>query len=884
MLLDFVPMEGLCDRLFDSFEKHTLDYRGVVFSCASDLNGNDNGDLTDKKTQHVVDKLKREIQDVSNEGVKRRPFGIVKRVNRKGSDYLVLDCTRDLLYQHMRSDDVRRIKRKLLELKGQLDAHEIPKKAYDDAAHELKLELPAITPFGVYQDGLRNSGHLNPSGFNMLDYDKKENIDAFITRIMETVERQGLKKYIAFVQKSIRDEGVHIMFVNPENLDTVTGQAWLASKLGEPDYDTSCKDGARPMFLSTVDDLVYIDETLLFKFGVKAPTATVDEQMEAAKVLEAKHLKAGKGKRSSQGKIREAEWNADNLPTEYCGVPYATIVEEFVSRVLHGEPAEGNRHNTQLLLMLHMSYICQHNPALLFEITPQWGQTKSDMVSLAKWVSEIAHDNISPALKGIVCELRAVQAVTVKNADGTLTVLPNAMQAAREAAAEADEEWQEERFYETMKSALIDELAEIVPQLPPALRCILEPVEKEMQMPVLLSVLPILATAADGVKVKSVNGGTMNMSFMTVIQGPPASNKDFCTKAMEMVAHKFRVDDDRNLKIFNEQMAEWQKKKDKNENNRPRRKRRVMGIDFNDASYMDIAEDNSEHSLVAYAPEADIMTKSNKAGAYADSMPLLRLGYDWDRLERERFSKEAKSGSVFVKLNVILLGTRNQVDAFFKDHVVDGTASRFHPYTLKPNNVFDHHVPQVPNWTDEHRKIVDEGIAALCAADGIAETPRAFKALKEWQDGVKDFAKSLNEDVELATCSFRAVPDALKVAAIAKHLSEDKEETDATVNLALIAVKIQWLEQYHRFGAEMRKDRLAMPQQSKREKRLYVNDVVLAMMPSQFTIEQFAEVKKKQTGKDVQIKSVRSKLSQMVSRRGDLELIDENTYRKIPSA
>ena len=880
----FVFTKQYQTKLCQSHDNHETLYDAMGLS--SGFGGiepvNDNADIAVGKQECSAGSHEKLIQQWGNNLGVHRHFGIVKRVNVKGKDSVVHECTQELFEQCLNSPKVAEVKKHVMELQRQRDDGSITKEMYEEETAKAKRNLPAVTPFGMYQGGVRKSDSLLPSGFNMLDYDHKDDVVEFTQRLMDKIEKAGLLPYVALVQISIRGEGVHAFFVNPDGMDIETGQAWFASKIDEPDYDAACKDGARAVFLSPASDVVYKNDTVLFGEGPKAPRATVDELNGAAKLLESKGVKTRRGGNCSQGKLREVEWDDKNLPADYCGVPLKKIMDEYVNRVFGGEPAVGSRHTTLRQLMQQISGICNHNPALIASVVPDCGLPKSELVSLAKWAAETSNGTNSHELDGIISQLRAEAAVTVQNADGTTTVLPNAMQTVED----KDEELELDTFYKTTKHELVDDFAAIVSDLPAPIRDTLQPVEKDMQLAVFLSIMPVLATAADGVLIESVDGGLKPMAIFTVVQGGPASNKGWCVKAVKMWLHVFEQADRLAEQRYEEEMKEWNKRKDKSVKNKPKCSRRILPIDFTTAAYIEWAENNPGHAAISYSSETSFLTDSNKAGAFAKTLSIFLVAYDGDEYAHQRFGKDSKSGRVEARMNLTMVGTDIAFDELFlPKNVMNGLASRFFTYALDDDDDKDFGpAPKEPKWSDTVRQGIDGAIRSLCEAKGVVGTPRSLEEMTKWQQDTKNLAESLKKDHEMAICTFRAAPDALKVAAILKLLTPNGEETDATVKAALIAAKIKWLEQYYRFGMIMHEHRLNKKNKRvKMDKKISANYVALAMMPDEFTIDKFIEAKKKKTGKDVQIKSIRSKLSQMMT-RGDIELIAENTYRKIPSA
>ena len=216
------------------------------------------------------------------------------------------------------------------------------------------------------------------------------------------------KKRILFVFVTPSGHGLKVVFVADANVgNLIDNQIDFSQKLGL-NPDESCKDASRGAFLTTSEDVIFIDETRLISyqddaFGEKyneayhAGNSQPTKKVEGSKVQEVQGSKVqGSKVQEVQGKSQTSTFSSaePNLQPQlsYHGVPYQKIVEAWIG----GKKIEqGDRHRTSLVLADHLRYITDNDAALIEQILRE-----------------------TPFVKEIIDERGEDVATTVKSAQG----------------------------------------------------------------------------------------------------------------------------------------------------------------------------------------------------------------------------------------------------------------------------------------------------------------------------------------------------------------------------------------------------------------------------------------------------------------------------------
>ena len=250
----------------------------------------------------------------------------------------------------------------------------------------------------------RSQQHCRLNGLCVIDYD---HIEGDVRKVWEEayakLSEEDQKK-ILFVFVTPSGHGLKVVFMaDPAIGNLIDNQIVFSLKMGL-NPDESCKDASRGAFLTTSEDVIFIDEEQLINYeneefgkkynesyhaGKSQPTIDIDKA-RADYNGDSSLQTAGENQPAVSGSHGEDPRDAE--PLMYHGVPYNKIVEAWLG---DKKVEPGDRHHTSLILADHLRYITDNDPVLIEKILRQ-----------------------TPFVKDIVEERNEDVAQTVKSAQG----------------------------------------------------------------------------------------------------------------------------------------------------------------------------------------------------------------------------------------------------------------------------------------------------------------------------------------------------------------------------------------------------------------------------------------------------------------------------------
>ena len=319
------------------------------------------------------------------------------------------------------------------------------KKTYD----RKKKGLPLMVFIGTFEESLNDKGnkgcwrtqkHVNLNGLCVIDFDHVDeqthpqplSVSEGSGQTLREIWQQAYdrlsdedKARILFVFVTPSGHGLKVVFMADAAIgNLIDNQIVFSKKLGL-NPDESCKDASRGAFLTTQEDIIFIDEEKLFSyqddaFGEKyneayhqgKSQATISNTYETVKT-NTNNTNLTNNSCDSSDSCSEKSSCSDPQPPNlgglsYHGVPYSKIVEAWVG---DKKIEQGDRHRTSLVLADHLRYITDNDPVLIEKILRQ-----------------------TPFVKEIILERGEDVAQTVKSAQGYefLKGIPKRMKAALE--------------------------------------------------------------------------------------------------------------------------------------------------------------------------------------------------------------------------------------------------------------------------------------------------------------------------------------------------------------------------------------------------------------------------------------------------------------------
>ena len=152
------------------------------------------------------------------------------------------------------------------------------------------------------------------------------------------------KKRILLVYVTPSGHGLKVVFIaDADKGNLIDNQIDFSKKLGLAP-DEACKDASRGAFLTTNEDIIFIDEERLINY---------ENEVFGEKYNAEYH--AGHSQPTTNTAKNAPADNSEVEPAgEYNGVPYNKIIEAW----LNGRDLTNKRHDTLVELVNHLRYIC----------------------------------------------------------------------------------------------------------------------------------------------------------------------------------------------------------------------------------------------------------------------------------------------------------------------------------------------------------------------------------------------------------------------------------------------------------------------------------------------------------------------------------------------
>ncbi|MBQ0050133.1 MAG: DUF3987 domain-containing protein [Bacteroidales bacterium] len=506
-----------------------------------------------------------------------------------------------------------------------------------DGYDEFKHKLPTVMWVGYDPDcKSRKAKDLVPTQLFMIDIDHMKDDPRVVWR------GEGATDYgIMVVHVTPSGKGLRIVARATQSFETVKEHMdWLVGKLGLDgfgDYDSQCKDLSRQSFLVAREDFLYIDKKV---FGERDCLPIKSAYREDAD----KVVKGGAGDVA----LQEPEAPVNYEESEYRGHKLKEIAAKYVE--VYGEPDEGERHNYYNEMVRYFRCICNNNYRQVLAVLPRFGHTEEECASQCK----------------SICRSNTMSSIPKKF---FFFLLDNGFYPKRVEDGATEQE----------AKALLDSepvVEEIKPpKLPPVFREFCSICPQEFILPTINALMPIMGTLTSFLRADYIDSREQSTTFFSCIYAPPGSGKSFVTRFTEPLFKYLHGRDE--VSNLREQLF-LTKKSSKSANDKdpedPHVSVRIMPAINSQPEFLQKMRDNKGFHMFTYAEEVDTFNKGSKA-AGGDKSDLFRVA--WDNAEYGQAYKSAATFKGMVRLyyNILLTGTPNQVQKYYKN-VEDGMVTR----------------------------------------------------------------------------------------------------------------------------------------------------------------------------------------------------------------
>ena len=543
---------------------------------------------------------------------------------------------------------------------------------------------------------LRGSKRMSTTVAMDIDHVPAEDMLPLQERILKLKKELGLK----MLEKSARGKGYHLVFARRPELSQEENLLWASQLLGTK-YDDGAKDITRVFYTTTEPELLFLSDEMFEIEAADSARGQVPGINKQAPTSDARNL--------SPGRI---------FPTDFKGVPYATIIAEYWRRT-GGEPNTGERNKRLHKLAANLRAICDDSEEWLLEIMPRYGLSLQEMKG-------IIHSACKEPTKGS----RAMDEIV-----GSLTS-PIAIDNEDDSADDL--------------SILNSKIS--IKKLPQGIKDSVDAVGPRLAMPVITAICPCIGALATGV-VLDVHGRKKGLNLISYIAGDFASGKGDIDPVVDAWMSEVQALD----KMYQMQEDEWRAKKRaaKNKKEQPEEPKlpvRCLTLNNTVANLAErLANTEGKHAF-SFTPEADTVAQKWKS-SMSDFSVMLRQSYDGTRYDREARSADAVNVHIERLLwNVTMCGTP---DALYRvvNNYTDGFQSRI-AIGRTPDNTFAK-LEDKPNvLTSRQTERIQQIAHLLPLMQGEVVLPKLEARGREWLERIR-IETMKNDDKVRARQRFR---------------------------------------------------------------------------------------------------------------------------------
>ena len=670
-------------------------------------------------------------------------FGIAKDIRSE-----VRVCTPDLLNAALDSPHVARICAEIEDALEKCRRGEITKEEYETMKANLKKRLPILTFHATFKNGRRKNDDAVPSGLSIYDLDHIKNPRAKWDSMKERASELGI--VLAHISPSL--EGLRLVFVMPQGMSLAEAQAWMASQLGDEQYDACVKDFARCSFVVPREYVLFLDEDALFtphsimSFFGQSPQQPVRAEQSEAKNLNAstnastsgiqilppfgrlndnRESRLNDNRESRLNDNRESPLNdnkneENTYPETYEDIPYESIVE-VLEEQMGGEPEHGSRNNFIFSMACHLRYVCNDDATWIAQILPTYGEAKD------KWMASIRS----------ACNRNQTKSMP-RIMKRTLGICKERMEAE---AQEND----------------INQPPPMPRRLPPLIKLLVSRTPKIYQPAVAHAVFPALGAHLWKTYFRYIDNVEHEATLMCCLMAGTGAGKNCISEPINHILKDIRQQDKDNL----EREKEWKKEMQTKGANKDKRQRpdglviQEIDPDVTNAAFVQRLEDAEERFLYAKMNEIDQFDALKTSARSKAHFQIMCLAFDPGNVYGQtRVGTGSVSARVCIRFNWNASTTIRKGQAYFRSVLTDGPISRINFCTI-PEQPIGADMPIYGTYDASFDEELRPYIERLTKARGLIECRGARMLAKKLKEENAEFAR-LSQSRVYENLSFRA--------------------------------------------------------------------------------------------------------------------------------
>ena len=548
--------------------------------------------------------------------------------------------------------------------------------AYRNGDKERKKWMPAVCFVGRCVKGTRKSENMKPTQYVMIDIDHVKDPRLAWEQIASEIaknEDNAFVKSLRVAHVTISGQGLRLVFKAYQDIDSLFGQMEFYNSVlnfnAYGDYDSVCKNLDRISFLCKPSDFLYVSDALIKEMNEES------DELPEGPIVKANEEVAEHGEIFEAAEVEEftEDEKAKFDELDYRGTPVKVIIEKYVE--VQGKPSSGEVHNYYNELVKNFRCITSNDKRALLYLLPRFGHSSAECWSQIKSICRV--NTLSRLEKSFYFFLKDNGFYTDRKGNAMKDYL----------MAESDPEDDEQ-----------------CPYLPPVFRELVGSAPKDFIASAVNGLLPIMGTLSSYVgAVYPYDGRVHTTSFFSIIYAPPGTGKGFVERFLDMLFEDLKLRDMVQEERENVYLRAINKKgQNERSPDLPHTSLRQIPPKNSETEFLQKQRDNHGYHMFTYAAEMDSWSKGVKAaGGNKDDM--IRIA--WDNGEYGQAFKSANSfkGTVRLYWNVLITGTMDQVERYFKN-VENGLVTRC-SFTSIENQEF----AEAPIW----RPISTRGLAVI---------------------------------------------------------------------------------------------------------------------------------------------------------------------------
>ena len=622
-------------------------------------------------------------------------FGIAKDIRSE-----VRVCTPDLLNAALDSPHVARICAEIEDALEKCRRGEITKEEYETMKANLKKRLPILTFHATFKNGRRKNDDAVPSGLSIYDLDHIENPRAKWDSMKERAEELGI--VMAHISPSL--EGLRLVFVMPQGMSLAEAQAWMASQLGDAQYDACVKDFARCSFVVPREYVLFLDEEKLFS---NDRVEMINDREEGEHPENNYHLSP-------------INYHLKEYPTTYESIPYESIVE-VLEEQMGGEPEHGSRNNFIFSMACHLRHVCNDDATWIAQILPTYGEAKD------KWMASIKSACNRNQTKSMPRIMKRTLAICKERLEG-----------------------------ETQETD-VNHPPQMPRRLPPLIKLLVSRTPKIYQPAVAHAVFPALGAHLWKTYFRYIDNVEHEATLMCCLMAGTGAGKNCISDPINHILKDIRQRDRENL----QREKEWKKEMQTKGANKDKRQRpeglviQEIDPDTTNAAFVQRLADTEERFLYSRMNEIDQFDALKTSARSKAHFQIMCLAFDPGNVYGQtRIGTGSVSERVCIRFNWNASTTIHKGQAYFRSVLTDGPISRINFCTI-PEQPIGADMPIYGTYDASFDEELRPYIERLNKARGLVECRGAQLLAKKLREENADFAR-LSQSRVYENLSFRA--------------------------------------------------------------------------------------------------------------------------------